>query len=458
MALKFEHELRDPIHGLIRLTDQEMRIVNTQAFQRLRRIRQLAMADLVYPGALHTRFEHSIGTLHVAEKILSHSDIIEHTSSSDRRIVRLASLLHDIGHGPFSHVSEYLLERHYDPKKVSASSAREKIHEKITIDTISKWHEFDDLLTTDEKNEIVSIIEGSKNRDFKRDIVSSSLDADKMDYLLRDAHFAGVNYGLFDLDKIVDACRRYQSGPETYLVIDEDGLFAVEQLVVAKYHMTQQVYSHRVRLVTDSMIVRGLELAIEDRVPHIRDLYRYDGSIGFLRRYFSWDDSTIISSLINTRRSDKARYFFQRLHERRLLKELSVFTLTEKDVPDAITRSRLINLDDELKRGLEERISQELGCEPWQVIVLDSSIRNPIYQDPDVLDPEAIMVLSRSGTITREMKDYPYLLSANMPRDRRVHVIGPLDSSRNTSRSERQQKRQEMNNLVKNIILDFVEG
>ena len=92
------HEIRDPIHGLIRLTDQEISIIDTPPFQRLRRIKQLALANLVYPGALHTRFEHSLGTLHTAARIMDTFEIKEHVE-----VVRLAALLHDIGHGPFSH-------------------------------------------------------------------------------------------------------------------------------------------------------------------------------------------------------------------------------------------------------------------------------------------------------------------------------------------------------------------
>ena len=118
-----------------------MSLVNSQAFQRLRRIRQLAMADLVYPGAVHTRFEHSLGTLHTAHRILDHLDRLHGVDEDDRRIVRLAALLHDIGHDPFSHVSEYLLDRHYDRSAVGDVSAVEKIHEKVTVDLINKIDE-----------------------------------------------------------------------------------------------------------------------------------------------------------------------------------------------------------------------------------------------------------------------------------------------------------------------------
>ena len=222
MALDLPHEVRDPIHGLIRLTEQEMGLVNTQAFQRLRRIRQLAMADLVYPGAVHTRFEHSLGTLHTAQRIIDHLKRFEGVPEEDERVVRLAALLHDIGHGPFSHVTEHLLDKYYDKAAVGESSAMEKIHEMVTVDVINKVDEVASLLSDDDRETITKIIAGERRRDYRRDIVSSDLDADKMDYLLRDAHYAGVRYGYFDLDKIIDVCRKYSRGEESYLIVREE--------------------------------------------------------------------------------------------------------------------------------------------------------------------------------------------------------------------------------------------
>lgn len=123
-------EIRDPVHGFIYRTSLEETIIDTGIFQRLRSIKQLAMASLVYPGALHTRFEHSLGVMHLAGKLcqqlLTDQDGIEQT-----RIVRLAALLHDIGHGPFSHVSESVLEVFYDREKIKPK-ATEKIHELLT--------------------------------------------------------------------------------------------------------------------------------------------------------------------------------------------------------------------------------------------------------------------------------------------------------------------------------------
>ena len=186
-------------------------------------------------------------------------------------------------------------------------------------------------------------------RDYRRDIVSSSLDADKMDYL-RDAHFAGVRYGLFDLDKVVDACRKHARGEESYLVIDEEGLFAVEQLVIAKHYMTQQVYAHRVRTVTDLMIVRGLELAIEDGVPELQRLYSYDGSVEFLERYLRHDDGSVVQALLKCQQR-RPKSIFDRLFYRRLFKELALLPLNERQVPDSIARGQLLNLDQRPSRS-----------------------------------------------------------------------------------------------------------
>ena len=217
--------------------------MNTRPFQRLRRIRQLAMAHFVYPGALHTRFEHSIGAMHIAGRICQRLLGLKMIDEEQIRIVRLAALLHDIGHGPFSHVSDFLLERFCNREKLGNVGVAEKIHEKITVDIILRHPEIREALSERVRQAAASLISEQPVRKFERDIVSSSLDADKMDYLLRDSYFAGVTYGQFDLEKIVDSCRVIKSGQESYLAVHHEGIYAVEQLVLAKYHMSQQVYS-----------------------------------------------------------------------------------------------------------------------------------------------------------------------------------------------------------------------
>ena len=248
---KHPHEMRDPIHGFIKVSRKERDLIDTKVFQRLRRIRQLAMTFLVYPGALHTRFDHSIGVMHIAGRICNKLQESEpnRIDAKDITLVRLAALLHDIGHGPFSHVSEHLLdESTYD--KTDKDKPREKIHEKITVDIIQTDPEINTILCNEERDFVIEMIEGKEKRwDWRRDIVSSELDADKMDYLLRDSYFAGVKYGLYDLEKLIESCL-ITKRPNTPLAISSKGIYALEQLLLARHHMTQQVYWHRVSLIS----------------------------------------------------------------------------------------------------------------------------------------------------------------------------------------------------------------
>ncbi len=184
-------EIRDPIYGFIELSEGELKIINTSLFQRLRKIKQLAMAYLVYPCANHTRFDHSLGVYHIAslmaERVLQGKE-----NEERRRIVRLSALLHDVGHGPFSHVSEELLEKYAS----IPTNEREKIHEKITAKLIENNTELKNLLSVDDRKSIVGLLSGTKvDVSLMRGIVSGPLDADKMDYLLRDSYFCGVNMG-----------------------------------------------------------------------------------------------------------------------------------------------------------------------------------------------------------------------------------------------------------------------
>jgi HD superfamily phosphohydrolase len=249
-------ELRDPIHGFIARTELEQELIDSSVFQRLRRIRQLALASLVYPGALHTRFDHSIGAMHVAGKIADAVGL----DSEESRLVRLAALLHDIGHGPFSHVSEPILE-------TFASIPREKrqkqIHEMLTDRIISTDKSLARVLSDRDREHIIGILDGVRDDSVMKDIVSGPLDADKQDYLLRDSYFCGVKYGVYDLDRLIGTLCTHIDKEDRYLAIDDDGVNALEQFVLAKYYMTIQVYRHKIRLITDLMTERALRLGIE---------------------------------------------------------------------------------------------------------------------------------------------------------------------------------------------------
>ncbi len=144
------HKVRDPVHNFVHLRDRELKLVDTPVFQRLRGIRQLAMANLVYPGALHTRFDHSLGVCHVSGLMAAELGIQE----DDLELVRLAALLHDIGHGPFSHVSENSLQRFTDTDQLPAEQKKEKIHELVTAQVILRDPDIQNVLAVQDREKI----------------------------------------------------------------------------------------------------------------------------------------------------------------------------------------------------------------------------------------------------------------------------------------------------------------
>lgn len=446
--------IRDPIHGLIPRYTDEIRIMDTRVFQRLRGIRQLAMAHLVYPGALHTRFEHSVGTMHVAARICQRLSEFGYIDEQETKLVRLAALLHDIGHGPFSHVSELLLDRHYDRDKIKALPDRERIHERITVQIIQENKEVGDVLSSEMRTDIVNLLSDTGERDFKRDIVSGPLDADKIDYLRRDSYFAGVEYGRFDLEKIVDVCRVKPYRSESYLVLHHEGVYAVEQFVMAKYHMGQQVYFHRVRSITDAMLVRGVTMAINGGDDLACRVFRYDGSQAFLDAYLSVDDEEILQALRRSANT-KVQEIFSRLADRRLFKQ--VCELPPETVDDALARGSLLKLDAETAaaRALEERIAEKLGVDPDFVIVTKWSVKNPTYRPASYrIEPGDIMILDKNNTV-RKIDEFPDLIfsfNKDAASLERIHVYAPRDEW-NQPGGGTDEERQQCEKTVKKILI-----
>lgn len=317
--------IRDPIHGFIRLNGDEADIVATPVFQRLRGIRQLAFANLVYPGALHTRFEHTLGVFHVTSLMANVCGL----DSEHARIVRLSALLHDLGHGPFSHVSEGALEIFADREKLTGrldSKKQEKIHELVTQDLLRTDKDLIHLLGKKTLSQVENLLAHGYDEPLFRSIVSGPLDADKQDYLLRDSFFCGVKYGVFDLQQLHRELTVVTDPADgrKLLMVSADGVHALEQFVLAKYYLTAQVYSHRVRLVTDQMIVRAITLGIEeDQIEKLHDLYRYDGAEKFVTNYTKWDDGRFLLEFGDEcYRGKYCHDLVERLRQRRLLKRV----------------------------------------------------------------------------------------------------------------------------------------
>lgn len=296
-------------------------------------------------------------------------------------------------------------------------------------------------------------------RDFRRDVVSSSLDADKMDYLLRDSYFAGVRYGTFDLEKIIDACRVYKSGGESYLALDHEGVYAFEQLAMAKYHMSQQVYFHRIRAITDAMLVRGLNMAIRVGDSVASALFQYDRSSRFLETYLAYDDERLLRALSESQH-DTVRDVFSRLLDRRLFKLICDLPLGPEGVPDAVARDRLARLEaeSESSQALEEAIGANLAVDPDLIIVNMWSVGNPTFRSAsDRLDPEEILIVDADGR-PRKASDFPDLsFSFNTTTEsrQRIQVYAPRDQW-NDPEAQTGDERDRCQQAVKAIILERI--
>jgi len=248
---------RDPIHDLIRVDDDHMvKVIDTAPIQRLRSIRQLGLANLVYPGAEHSRFTHSLGVLHLANRIIEKLDFSEFTKDQKDRekteqIFRYAALLHDIGHGPFSHFFEVAC------KKIGLKFS----HTRRTRKIIKEYEPLNKLLSEvydDLPNQIQQVFEGTHPKSYLVDLISSQLDIDRLDYLLRDTAMTGVKYGYYDLEwmirvlkiKMVKAKLKGQldnGDKEIYSVVanSDRGTSVIDQYIIGRNYMYRHVYYHK---------------------------------------------------------------------------------------------------------------------------------------------------------------------------------------------------------------------
>ena len=246
--------IRDPLWKNIRVDPLALRLVDTPAFQRLRYVRQLGLAYLVYPGASHSRFEHALGAYHLAQRALAlfaERGFDPEIGADACRIVRCAALLHDIGHYPFSHALEEIGALH---------------HEEVARPLITRGEVAEVLreeLGPDAPERIMALIRGESNSPLQR-LISGSLDLDKIEYLKRDAFMCGVNYGDIDVDRLLDSLqlmREPEQGAAT-VGISEKGLSALESLLFAKYQMYRNVYWHHAVRSATAMYKRLVEGAL----------------------------------------------------------------------------------------------------------------------------------------------------------------------------------------------------
>lgn len=290
----------DPVHHFIELTDAEARLLDSPVMQRLRRLRQLGLAYLAFPSAEHSRFSHALGALAMGTRAFD--SLVRHgneffVNAADaeyqRRLVRAALILHDIGHGPFSHACEAVLGvRHEERTRALLALPEMRLH--LAELDVDEQHVHDLIL-------------GSAQTPYPvlAEIVSGpNLDADRMDYLLRDAYFTGVSSGRYDVDQLVGSLRIF--GPSTgsgrlVMGIDRRGVVALESFVLARYMMFASVYFHHTTRMFERILQRVL-----------RELWPEPKSLDPIEEFLRWDDFRVLNELRDSP-SEAARALRERI-------------------------------------------------------------------------------------------------------------------------------------------------
>ena len=283
--------IRDSVYGDINLSEFEVKVMDMPQFQRLRRIKQLGLISLIYPGATHTRFEHCLGTMNLGSKLAEELEL----DPDDVELIRISALLHDVGHGPFSHVSEGVLSFPHEELTryvITQTSMRDLLEEKFDV------------------NEIADIINGKGHLG---PIVSGELDVDRMDYLLRDSHNTGVSYGIIDYERIISNLKL-----EDGLILDIKGVQAAEGALVSRYFMYPSVYQHHTTRIVNSMFRRALQKTFDEKIIDEHEIYRYDDSDitsmfrnsenEYVRDIMFRLDNRIIPKRVKTIRLDNFKY------------------------------------------------------------------------------------------------------------------------------------------------------
>jgi len=384
MMIKY---IRDPIHGYIGITDVERRIIDTWPVQRLRGIRQLSIASLVYPGGEHTRFSHALGAMHVAGQIADSLKKSVEISENERQLVRLASLLHDIGHGPFSHSYEELLVQ-----KLGIN--HEQMGEKIVRES-----ELADVLNDCgfKPEEIIELAfrKEPKDKMYLHQITSSQVDSDKMDFLVRDSYYTGVEYGRIDINRIIQAMDVYGND----IAIDLKALYALEAFMIARYEMFLAVYYHHAVRSAEILLHRAMDYADE-----LIGLTSFSNVGEFLRL----DDAYVATKLRELNPADfddpekrklaeKAREMMRMLDARELLK-----VAYQRDVHIKDSYVAKLLSDTNVRHQKELEIAKLAGVESDDVMV-DVPTLDSIPYYPREIDPMEIPVFMTTSSGNKEL-------------------------------------------------------
>ncbi len=355
-------DIIDPIHDFIRVYDHELSIIDNPIFQRLRRIRQLSGAHLTYPAAQHTRFEHSLGVMHISSQAGHALNEKGFFKSDDIEILRLSSLLHDIGHGPFSHLFEEIIQE----KKISHEDFGKEIILKSEIGDILTKNGFDKKLVT-------KIAFGDSKFQYMNEIVSGALSADMMDYLLRDGYFTGAEHAKIDHKRITQSLDVHKKK----LALERSALYSFESMMHSRYQMFKAVYFHKTVRAAEVMLLEALRSS--------------DDEFGFstfnLNEFVQLTDESVLSNLLSSKTSKlkRARQFAQDYQNRKLLKCVFESILTSRK-----------NLKKIKTNELRSTISKKSKINENEIFV-DSSVTPSIPLAPSKNESKSIILITNES-------------------------------------------------------------
>jgi HD superfamily phosphohydrolase len=376
MPRSYWGEIKDPVHGYVYITEQEKEVIDSYPVQRLRRLRQLAGSEYVYPGANHTRFEHSVGVMYLAGKVTENPHISSSMNEAEAENVRIAALLHDVGHGPFSHVFEHLLDRELG-----------KTHEDMTQWIVRK-SELSDVLSESGYSpmEVARLAVGKLHKPkkaFLDEIISGPVDVDKQDFIVRDTHHTGAEYGYIDVFRLIHALDVLDGD----LAIDLGALSALESLIIARIESFKSIYFHRVGRAAQIMLARAMEIANEE--------------LGLTRfrtpeEYLAMDDYTVWTMLKNCKKSAR---IIGDLERRIMLKCAYERTFYEKDTVVSNIFSRETH-----RKQLQQDIAEKAGVETETVIIDVPTVPSVPYHHTVLLEPMEIPVFYKAQDGSKVMQ------------------------------------------------------
>jgi uncharacterized protein len=376
--MKFVGEITDPIHRYIRFTDVEREVLDTPAFQRLRRIKQLSGAHLVYPCAQHSRFEHSLGTMHIAgyaaETLLAKG----YLSKDSIQELRLAALLHDIGHGPFSHLFEEILDAKC---KQNHEDLGKKIIIKTEISDILKKHGYS-------LNGVCKLSFGESKIKFFNEIIVGALSADIMDYLPRDGLFTGAEYGKIDYHRLISSFEVVSNG---HLAINRSALYSFESMLISRYEMFKAVYFHKTVRSAEVMLLHSMRLANEQ-------LNLTDTS---LNNYLNLTDDSTLEKIQSLNSNEIAVRLVTDYRNRRLLKCVYEKFLHKHD-------ERYKKMDARALDDLASQIAKSARVEENSVFV-DASRTSSMPLTPTKKEICSILLVDRERAYETPISEIPLI-------------------------------------------------